>query len=233
MGKNKLARWAEMEQMDFVIQPAFDNVYKKDFFLKGYWGKDFFHNDHPIVLELGCGKGEYTVGLAERFPDKNFIGMDIKGARMWRGAVTARDKRLKNVAFLRTRIEFLQSFFSKHEISEIWITFPDPQPGKRREKKRLTHRQFLEIYQTILKTGGVIHLKTDNTDFYEYTLEVIRLNHFSIEEYTTDLYGKKKTDVIFEIKTFYESKFLEQGKPICYLRFIPQNISLKNPPYER
>jgi len=230
VGKNKLARWAEMEQMDFVLQPRFEEIYKKDYVLKGRWGEDFFHNEHPIVLELGCGKGEYTVGLAEKFPEKNFIGIDIKGARMWRGAVTTLDKGLKNVAFLRSRIELLHSFFDRGEVSEIWITFPDPQPRKRREKKRLTHPRFLEVYRNILKPGGYVHLKTDNVDMFQYSLEVIRLNDFPLEECTTDLYGEKKDEFVFGIRTFYEKKFLEEGKKICYLRFVPvREHPLKNP----
>ena len=234
MGKNKLARWAELEQMNFVVQPRFDEVYHKDFVLKGQWGKDFFRNDHPIVLELGCGKGEYTVGLAEKFEEKNFIGMDIKGARMWRGALTARDKGLKNVSFLRSRIEFLNSFFEEDEIAEIWLTFPDPQPGKHREKKRLTHPRFLEIYRRILKPGGCIHLKTDNVDLYRFTLDVVNTNDFPVQESTTDLYGGKKDSIAFGIKTFYERQFLEEGKPICYLRFVPRgDIPIKNLVYER
>ena len=228
-----MARWAEMEQMDFVIQPRFDEVYKKDYVLKGRWGKDFFRNDHPVVVELGCGKGEYTVGLAEHFPGKNFIGMDIKGARIWRGAVTARDKNLKNVAFLRSRIEFLSSFFDQGEVSEIWLTFPDPQPGRRREKKRLTHPRFLEMYRNILVPGGYIHLKTDNVDLYRYTLDVVRLNKFPLKKSTTDLYGENLEEMVFDIKTYYEKQFLEEGKAICYLQFVPEGSRfIKNPSHE-
>jgi len=233
VGKNKLARWAELEQMDFVLQPCFDEVYKRDYVLKGHWGEGFFHNENPIVLELGCGKGEYTVGLAEKFPGKNFIGIDIKGARMWRGAVNARNKGLKNVAFLRSRVELLHSFFDRGEVSEIWLTFPDPQPGKRREKRRLTHPRFLEMYRNILKPGGYVHLKTDNVDLFQYSLEVIRLNKFLLEESTIDLYGENKDGIVFRIRTFYEKQFLEEGKKICYLRFVPKGKQpIKNPVHE-
>ncbi len=219
--------------MDFVLQPRFEEVYRKDYVLKGRWGKDFFRNDHPVVLELGCGKGEYTVGLAEQFPWKNFIGMDIKGARMWRGAVTARDKGLGNVAFVRSRIELLRSFFAPGEVAEIWLTFPDPQPGKRREKKRLTHPRFLEVYREILQEGGCVHLKTDNTNLFRYTLEVIRLNGFPLEEETFDLYGENKEGKVFGIRTYYENRFVEEGKKICYLRFIPEgDAPVKNPVHE-
>ena len=221
VGKNKLARWAEMAGMAFVVQPPFEEVFGRDHSLKGRWGTDFFGNGHPLVLELGCGKGEYTVGLARRSPEKNFLGIDIKGARMWRGAVTARDEGLKNVGFLRTRIELLDSFFAGGEVSEIWITFPDPQPTKRRARKRLTHPRFLEMYRRILRPGGVIHLKTDNRPLYEYTLRVVQLNGFPVEEHTPDLYAGKREDVAAAIQTFYEQQFLEEGKKICYLRFRP------------
>ncbi len=222
VGKNKLARWAEMAEMAFVVQPPFEEVFGCDHSLKGRWGVDFFGNDHPIVLELGCGKGEYTVGLARRSPEKNFLGIDIKGARMWRGAVTARDEGLKNVGFLRTRIELLGSFFAAAEVAEIWITFPDPQPTRRRARKRLTHPRFLEMYRSILRPGGVIHLKTDNRPFYEYTLRVAELNAFPVEEHTSDLYAATREDAAGEIQTFYEQQFLEEGKKICYLRFRPE-----------
>ncbi len=205
--------------MDFVVQPPFEEVFGKDHLLKGKWGKEFFGNDHPIVLELGCGKGEYTVGLARRMPKQNFLGIDIKGARMWRGAVTARDEGLKNVGFLRTRIELIDSFFAPGEISEIWITFPDPQPTKRRATKRLTHPRFLEKYRRFLRPGGKIHLKTDNRPLYEYTLRVLRLNGLPVEEHTPDLYGDTYQGVAAEIQTYYEKQFLEEGKKICYLRF--------------
>ncbi len=221
VGKNKLARWAELEQMSFVVQPSFGEVFGKDHVLKGRWGEAFFGNDHPIVLELGCGKGEYTVGLARRSPEMNFLGIDIKGARMWRGAVTARDEGLKNVGFLRTRIELLDSFFADDEISGIWITFPDPQPTRRRARKRLTHPRFLEKYQRMLRPGGVIHLKTDNHPLYEYTLRLVEMNGLAVEEHTADLYGDHREGAAAAIQTYYERQFLEERKKICYLRFRP------------
>ncbi len=217
--KNKLARWAELETIDFVIQPAFEEVFGKDHPLKGEWGAEVFGNDHPLVLELGCGKGEYTIGLARRYPERNFVGVDIKGARMWRGAVTARDGGLTNVAFLRTRIELIDSFFARDEVSEIWITFPDPQPTKRRAKKRLTHPRFLERYARFLEDGGIVHLKTDNRALYEYTRKVVELNGLVVEECTDDLYGEGGNEEAAAIQTFYEQQFLEEGKRICYLRF--------------
>jgi tRNA (guanine-N7-)-methyltransferase len=233
VGKNKLARWAELEQMSFVVQPSFEEVFGQDHLLKGRWGEDFFGNDRPIVLELGCGKGEYTVGLARRSPEKNFLGIDIKGARMWRGAVTARDEGLKNVGFLRTRIELIDSFFSEDEISEIWITFPDPQPTRRRARKRLTHPRFLEKYQRMLRKGGVIHLKTDNRSLYEYTLRVVTLNGLVVEERTADLYADHREGAAAAIQTYYEKQFLEAGKKICYLRFRPgEHAPLKDLPDE-
>ena len=233
MGKNKLARWAELEQISFVVQPPFEEVFGRDYRLKGRWGTEFFGNSHPIILELGCGKGEYTVGLARQSPQENFLGIDIKGARMWRGAVTARDEGLKNVGFLRTRIEVIDSFFADDEISGIWITFPDPQPTRRRARKRLTHPRFLEKYQRMLKEGGVIHLKTDNRPLYEYTLRVVEMNGMTVEEHTPDLYTDHRDGVAAAIQTYYEKQFLGEGKKICYLRFRPgKNSPLKDLPDE-
>ncbi len=217
--KNKLARWAELETIDFVVQPAFEEVFGRDHPLKGRWGADFFGNDHPLVLELGCGKGEYTVGLARRHPERNFLGVDIKGARMWRGAVTARDEGLRNVGFLRTRIELINAFFTVNEVSEIWITFPDPQHTKRRARKRLIHPRFLERYARFLRPEGIIHLKTDNRALYEYACKVAELNGLPVEEKTADLYGERPHGEAAAIQTFYEQQFLEEGKKICYLRF--------------
>src|SRR5688572_33160801 len=171
MAKNKLQRFAELRTFSNVHEFLFTER-ETDFKLKGKWNTDHFKNSNPIVLELGCGKGEYSNGLAEKYPNLNFIGVDIKGARIWRGSKTAQEKKLLNVAFLRTQIEFIESCFEKEEVSEIWITFPDPQPNK--EKKRLTHPVFLNRYKNILKQKGVIHLKTDSAELYEFTLETIR-----------------------------------------------------------
>src|ERR1051325_9312258 len=172
MGKMKLQRFAENQTFTNLLQPKLGYP-PEGFTLKGKWNKDFFKKDQPIVLELGCGRGEYTIGLARRFPDKNFIGIDIKGARLWRGAKTGMEENLTNVGFLRILIDQIQYFFGENEVSEIWITFPDPQPQLSRERKRLTHPQFVNRYAGFLKPNGIIHLKTDSTSLYEYTLETI------------------------------------------------------------
>lgn len=223
--KRKLEHFAELETFANVIQPTFDEVFKRDHRLKGRWRSDWFKNDYPVILELGCGKGEYTLGLGKLFPDKNFIGIDIKGARIWRGAKTALEQRIVNVAFLRTRIEFIESFFAENEIDEIWITFPDPQLKERRERKRLTGMLFLNRYKKFLKTDGVVHLKTDCFPLYDYTCEVIKDAKLPRIEMTSDLYGtaiEKLDDTtrdILSIKTHYEQLFLKQGIKINYLKF--------------
>lgn len=230
--KNKRGRWAELEQMDFVFQPPMEEVFGKDFRLKGHWSS-FFGNTNPIILELGCGKGEYTTGLARKYPEKNFIGVDIKGARMWRGAKTSKEEGLKNVAFLRTRIEWIGSFFGTGEVDEIWITFPDPQLKKRRTKKRLTHPVFLEQYRKFIKPVGLIHLKTDNAFLYNYTLEVAQYNKLDIRTASDDVYREYPGHLATEIQTFYEQQFLEEGKKIHYLSFsLPENGNLEHPPDE-
>jgi len=228
MTKKKLQRFAEMEGFSNVIQPTFNDVFGKEHHLKGKWNTEAFGNNNPIVLELGCGKGEYTTGLARRFPGKNFIGVDIKGARIWRGATTALAEKLDNVRFLRTRIEVINSFFSKDEVSEIWITFPDPQLKKKR--KRLTSSRFLERYSRFLKNDGLIHLKTDNLVLYEYTHSLATLNGFVIHCGTDDLYHSGVSDDILEIRTFYEKGFLDQGMNITYLCFsLPHEAKIQEP----
>ena len=219
MGKDKLRRFAENLTFDCMIQPEFEDIFHCDHPLKGRWHQDFFHNDKPIVLELGCGKGEYTIALAQRDPDRNYIGIDIKGARMWRGAKTATENQMKNVAFVRTRIEFINSFFGEGEISEIWITFPDPQLKTRRAKKRLTAPLFLERYAKMLSEDGVINLKTDSQHLFAYTSAVI--DHFSLpcEVANDDIYGSGYADEVLSVKTAYEQMFLERGLPITYTRF--------------
>jgi tRNA (guanine-N7-)-methyltransferase len=218
-GKNKIGKFRENETFSCLIQPSTDDILKNDHPLKGKW-HEFFHNDHPIVLELGCGKGEYTIALSEKFPDKNYIGVDIKGARLWKGAKYATEHKLENVAFLRTRIEFINSMFGSDEISEIWITFADPQPKK--PKKRLTSEIFLEKYRKFLKNGGIIHLKTDSILLHESTLEVISENGHTLIEADNDIYnsGRADNDAIISVKTFYESQFLSKGMPITYLKFV-------------
>ncbi|AFD09154.1 tRNA (guanosine(46)-N7)-methyltransferase TrmB [Solitalea canadensis] len=211
MGKNKLRQFAELD--------TFHNVFQKDGSLKGKWSTEFFKNDHPIVLELACGKGEYTVNLSKKFPEKNFIGIDLKGNRLWTGAKMAIEEQINNVAFLRIQIEHLQSYFEHNEVDEIWITFPDPQPQVSREKKRLTSMRFLEVYRPILKENAIIHLKTDNDQLYEYTLEVIADNKLDLLANTNDVYNSALLDDVLQIKTYYERKYLSQGKNINYVRF--------------
>jgi len=218
VGKNKLARWTEFGSYDNVIQPGIAEVSGKDHPIKGKWKKELFKNDNPIVLELGCGKGEYTVGLANNFVNNNFIGIDIKGARMWRGAKTANEQKLPNVAFLRTRIEFINSFFSRDEVDEIWITFPDPHPGGRNSNKRLTSPWFLNSYRKFLKDKGLIHLKTDNTELYESTKKILIYNNIETTHSTSDLYSGNNDDIL-SIKTHYEKIFLAAGMKINYLSF--------------
>ncbi len=220
MGQNKLQRFAELHTLSNVIEADFRDVFGKDHFLKGKWCSDFFKNDNPIVLELGCGKGEYTIALASNNSNKNYIGIDIKGNRMWVGAKQAIALQLSNVAFLRTRIEFIQSFFTTNEVDEIWITFPDPQPQKNRRRKRLTSPVFLNRYKTFLKPTGVIHLKTDSSFLFEYTLEICKKNNIPILAATDNLYDSEyKNEVVASIQTYYEQMFLAEGKTIHYLRF--------------
>lgn len=218
MGKNKLARWAELGSYNNVIQPEIGDISDRDHPIKGRWNQELFKNENPIVLELGCGKGEYTIGLANNFTVKNFIGIDIKGARMWRGAKTANELKLINVAFLRTRIEFINSFFSRDEVDEIWITFPDPHPGGRNSNKRLISPWFLNSYRLFLKDKGIIHLKTDNTELYAFTKKVISFNNLETIYTTEDLYSEK-TDNILSIRTHYEKIFLDAGLKINCLSF--------------
>jgi len=219
VGKNKLARWTEFGSFDNVIQPKIGDISGKDHELKGNWNKKIFKNENPVILELGCGKGEYSVGLAIMYPDKNFIGIDIKGARMWRGAKTSNELKLPNIAFLRTRIEFINSFFSNDEVDEIWITFPDPHPGGKNPNKRLTSPKFLNLYRLFLKNNGIVHLKTDNIELHTYTKKVVGFNELEIISDTNDLYGEDFSDNILSIKTHYEKLFLKQGLKINYLSF--------------
>jgi tRNA (guanine-N7-)-methyltransferase len=218
--KNKLKRFRENETFSNVIQPQREEVVEGNFEYRGKWSSDFFKNDKPLVLELGCGKGEYSVSLAEAYPEKNFIGIDIKGARFWRGAKTALEEGLENVAFLRSQIELIDLLFSENEVDEIWITFPDPQIKYKRTKHRMTNSEFLQKYKKILKQKGVVNLKTDSEFMHGYTLgllhgeghEVIQANH---NVYKNEYSPKEVTG----IQTFYEKQYLEQGKPITYVQF--------------
>lgn len=219
MTKRKLERFAELIHFDNVIQPIQDDYIPVTFKYKGKWQSDFFNNFNPVYLELGCGKGEYTIGLAEKYPDINFIGIDIKGERLWKGSKIALDKKLKNVAFLRIRIEMINYFFDKDEISEIWITFPDPQPNKPKIKKRLTSPQFLKRYNLFLKPEGIIHLKTDNTTLFDYTMNLIQEGYHQLIYKTSDLYNSSYTDDDLSIKTYYELMFLKKKMAICYMKF--------------
>lgn len=225
MGKNKLAHFAELKSFHNVVEAPGSEWYHTDHPIKGNWATTVFKNNHPIVLELGCGKGEYTVGLARKFKPKNFIGVDIKGARMWRGAKTTVDENITNAAFLRTRIDFINAFFGENEVSEIWLTFSDPQPAESKKRKRLTSPLFIGRYKKLLHSGGVIHVKTDSELLYTYTLEQIAENKYDLIFETNDLYGKaihefdKDTKDILEIKTHYESIFLKKGVSIKYIKF--------------
>lgn len=218
-----MRKWAEMEKYSHVIQPRFEDVFRKDHELKGRWKEAFFGNNNPLALELGCGKGEYTIGMAKQFPGKNFLGIDIKGARMWKGTSTAKQESIDNVGFLRTRIELIKSFFDKDEVDEIWLTFPDPQLKKRRNKKRLTGSRFLNRYRSFLKKGGLIHLKTDSRQLYDYTVKLLNKNKLDIVSSTTDLYSEKKTGQSRLIRTHYEQMFLDAGKKITYICFRLDN----------
>ncbi len=205
-----------METLDCVFQYPFAVLKEQGGCpMRGHWNRDYFHNDNPIVVELGCGKGEYAVGLASTTPDKNFIGIDIKGARMWTGAKRVRDLNLGNCAFLRTGIELLESFFAPGEVAEIWITFPDPQMKK--VNKRLTGTRFMELYRKVLVPGGQVHLKTDSPFLYTYTREMLRHNGITPAMDTADLYGGPLATVVPPIKTFYEQQWLDRGLSIKFL----------------
>jgi len=230
LGKNKHARWAEMKGFDHVIEPPFEEVFRRDHGLKGRWHDEWFGNNNPIVLELGCGKGEYTVGLASRYPGKNIIGIDIKGARMWRGAKESHNMQLPNATFLRTRIEFTGSFFAPGEVNEIWLTFPDPQMKRQREKKRLSGPYFLNLYRQYLNDNGIVHLKTDCRELYDYTLSLLKVNGLEIISSATDLYRDMPDDPLLSIRTHYEEIFLSRGIPITYLSFrLPNGKEIISP----
>ncbi len=235
MGKGKLAKFADMETYENVFQYPYSVMEHVPFEMKGYWHEQYFHNDHPIVLELGCGKGEYTVGLAQRYPDVNFIGVDIKGARMWTGATQALNEGLKNVAFLRTNIEIIDRFFAPDEVQEIWLTFSDPQ--MKNPRKRLTSTWFLERYRHFLVDGGIIHLKTDSNFLFTYTTCLVEHNQLPLLEKTDDLYHTSQlstlTSQLLSIQTYYESMWIARGLNIKYMKFrLPHKGQLEEPDVE-
>lgn len=234
MGKGKLAKFAEMAANPLVIEPRYNpNADTAHFELQGHWAHDFFHNDNPIILELGCGRGEYTVGLAQQNPHRNYIGIDIKGSRMWTGATQAHQSGMTNVAFLRTNIEFVWQFFAPNEVSEIWLTFSDPQMKK--ATKRLTSTYFLNRYRRFLTDQGIIHLKTDSNFLFTYTQEMLRANHITPEVSTRDLYSDTTADIdeARSLQTYYESMWRSRGIDIKYLRFrLPQQGELTEPEVE-
>jgi tRNA (guanine-N7-)-methyltransferase len=228
LSKNKLQRFAETATFPNFIQPALEET-MDGYRLKGKWSEEFFHNDHPIYLELGCGKGEYTLALARMHPENNYIGIDIKGARMWRGAKTALEEKLNNVAFLRTQVGMVDKLFDAAEISGLWITFPDPQPQHARENKRLTSQRFLRFYSRVLTPAAVIHLKTDNVPLFDFTLDVIEQNAHKLIYATRDVYNEADIADIVKVKTFYEQIWLAQGLKINYLCFSLNAAHEKEP----
>ncbi len=218
MGKDKLKRFNENLSFTNLIQPKM--VFPpEDHELKGRWKSDFFRNNNPIILELGCGRGEYTVNLALKFPEKNFIGVDWKGARLWRGAKTAFEDKMSNVGFLRIQIQNIYAFFGKEEIEEIWITFPDPKPLKSDENKRLTSKRFLNLYRQFMIADGIVNLKSDSKEFFDYTMEIISEENLSVIYSDEDVYSKADIDELLLIQTTYEKVWLKQGSKICFLKF--------------
>lgn len=216
MGKNKLARFEENKSFCNLFQQNDYDVRHSSFPLQGKWRKEFFKNDYPLILELGCGKGEYTVGLARRNSMANYIGIDRKGARLWRGCKDSVEENMTNVAFLRIKIDDIIHYFGSGEVNEIWITFPDPQPKK--ERRRLVSPNFISKYRQVMASGGLIHLKTDSREFYQYFLEVINLEKLQIEENIEDIYSEVEEGILTEIQTFYEKTWIKEGKTISYLK---------------
>jgi tRNA (guanine-N7-)-methyltransferase len=230
VGKDKLRKFREMEEFEHVVQVPFHVIQHNNFQLKGKWAKDFFKNENPIILELGCGKGEYAVELAALNKNINYIGVDIKGARLWKGAKQAKERGLNNVGFLRTNIELIAQFFGENEVSEIWLTFPDPQMKKAR--KRLTSTIFLNKYRNFLKPDGIVHLKCDSNFQYTYTRTMVELNKFEVLAETDNLYEWEHLNDILRIKTYYEKQWLDRGITSKYLAFKPHNGEYKEPTVE-
>ena len=232
MGKGKLAKFADMAENPLVVECPFWMLQNEGFALKGKWHSEFFHNDNPIVLELGCGRGEYTIGLAKRFENVNFIGVDIKGSRMWHGAKEALEMGMKNVGFLRTNIECIDGLFEKDEVSEIWLTFSDPQMKK--ATKRLTSTFFMERYRKFLVDGGIINVKTDSNFLATYTRYMVEKNYLPMLFFTENLYDAMvEDDALVTIQTYYEKMWLERGIPIKYVKFrLPRQGTLKEPNVE-
>jgi tRNA (guanine-N7-)-methyltransferase len=218
--KNKLKRFKENEIFENVFQPTREEVTSGEFLMKGKWNSDFFKNENPIIVELGCGKGEYSIGLAERYPEKNFIGIDVKGARFWRGAKTAVDTGMHNVAFIRTQIELIDFIFAENEIDEIWITFPDPQIKYKRTKHRMTNSEFLQLYKKVLKPDGIVNLKTDSEFMHGYTLGLLHGEGHEVLYANHNVYvNEGSPEIVTAIQTFYEKQYLEINKAITYIRF--------------
>ena len=231
MSKGKLQKFADMARYPHVFEYPYSVVDDVPFPMRGRWHEEFFHNTNPVVLELGCGRGEYTVGLGRLFPGKNFIGVDIKGARMWTGATDSLREGMTNVAFLRTNIEIIDRFFAPGEVQEVWLTFSDPQMKK--ATKRLTSTYFLERYRRFLVDGGLVHLKTDSNFLYTYTRCLIEANHLPVEVMTDDLYHSGQADEILSIRTYYEQQWIDRGLNIKYIRFrLPQQGTLVEPDVE-
>ena len=235
MGKGKLAKFADMETYENVFQYPYSVVEHVPFEMQGHWHEQYFHNDNPIVLELGCGKGEYTLELAKLYPNRNFIGVDIKGARMWTGATQALREGLKNVAFLRTNIEIIERFFAEDEVQEIWLTFSDPQ--MKNPRKRLTSTYFMNRYRHFLIDGGIIHLKTDSNFLFTYTTYMVEHNHLPVIERTEDLYHNSQLSTLnsplLNIQTYYESMWIARGLNIKYMKWqLPRQGELSEPDVE-